>query len=131
MIYPAATATYNAFFIKLLLKHNHIFQSKNLKQIGKQCIMFPVFLSDNHSVTASASTDSAHLADLADRAAVLSQVLRAVEGTGDGWLATGVDGSVTGAANCKLSERVELDVDGVCGLAFGDGFKFAGLEKID
>ena len=92
--------------------------------------MFPVFLSDNHSVTASASTDSAHLADLADRAAVLSQVLRAVEGTGDGWLATGVDGSVTGAANCKLSERVELDVDCVGGLALGNCLEFAGLEEV-
>jgi hypothetical protein len=34
---------------------------------------------------------------------------------------------VTGAADGELCERVEFNVDGICGLALGDGFEFAGL----
>jgi hypothetical protein len=34
---------------------------------------------------------------------------------------------VAGTADGELGERVELDVNGVCGLALGDGFEFSGL----
>ena len=36
---------------------------------------------------------------------------------------------MAGAADGEFSESVVLDVDGVCGLALGDGFEFAGLGK--
>jgi hypothetical protein len=35
---------------------------------------------------------------------------------------------VAGTADGELGEGVEFDVDGVCGLSFGDGLEFAGLE---
>lgn len=54
-------------------------------------------------------------------------VLRAVEWTRDSGFAAGVDRGVAGAANGEFGESVEFDVDGVCGLALGDGFEFAGL----
>jgi hypothetical protein len=87
-------------------------------------------VSNNHSVTASASANGADLADLADSTAVLGQVLCAVEGTGDGRLAAGVDGGVACTADGEFSERVELDVDCVGGLALGNCLEFAGLEEI-
>ena len=82
----------------------------------------------NSPEAASAASNSADVADLAHGAAVLGVILRAVEGTRDGGFAAGVDGSVAGAADGELGESVELDVDGVCGLALGDGLEFAGLE---
>ena len=82
----------------------------------------------NSPKPASAATNSADVADLANGAAVLGVVLRAIEGTRDGGFAAGVDGGVAGAANGELGESVEFDVDGVCGLAFGDGLEFAGLR---
>jgi len=54
--------------------------------------------------------------------------LRAVERTRNRGLGARVDGRVAGAANGELGESVEFDIDGVCGLAFGDGLEFAGLE---
>ena len=82
----------------------------------------------NSPEATSAASDSADVADLAHGAAVLGVVLRAVEGTRDGGLATGIDGSVAGAADGELGESVEFDVDDVCWLALGNGFEFAGLE---
>ena len=82
----------------------------------------------NSPETASATSNSADVADLAHSAAVLGVVLRAVEGTRDGGFAAGVDRSVASAADGELGESVEFDVDGVCGLALGDGLEFAGLE---
>jgi len=57
--------------------------------------------------------------------------LRTVEGTGHGWLAAGIDGCVAGTTDGELSERVELDVNCVSGLALGDCLEFAGLNVID
>lgn len=85
-------------------------------------------LSHNSSETTAATSNSANVADLAHCAAVLGQVLRAVEGTRDGGFAAGVDGSVAGTADGELSEGVEFNVDGVCGLALGDSLELAGLE---
>lgn len=36
---------------------------------------------------------------------------------------------MAGAADGELGERVELDVDGVGGLALGDGLELAGLFR--
>lgn len=78
------------------------------------------------------TANSADVTDLAHCAAVLGQVLGAIEGAGNGGLAAGVDGSVAGAADGEFGEGVVFDVDGVCGLALGDGFEFAGLrEQLD
>jgi hypothetical protein len=75
----------------------------------------------------SATTHSANVTDLAHRAAVLGEVLRAVERTRDGGFAARIDGRVAGTADGELGEGVEFDVDGVRGLALGDGLEFAGL----
>lgn len=91
--------------------------------------MFHASPSNDNPVTASTTANSADIADLADSTAVLGQVLRAVEGTGDGWLTTWVDGRVTRAANGEFGESVELDVDGVSGLALSNGLEFAGLKE--
>jgi hypothetical protein len=83
--------------------------------------------SHNSPKPTPSTTNSADITDLAYRSAVLSKVLRAIEGTRHSGFAAGVNGRVAGAADGELGESVELDVDGVCGLALGDGFEFAGL----
>ena len=114
----------------MLLKHNRFPPSGRLEQISSVLYPLPAFLSNNHPVATSASTNSADLTNLADGTAVLGQVLRAVEGTGDGWLTARVYGGVAGTADGELSERVELDVNCVGGLALVNGLEFAGLEDI-
>ena len=78
--------------------------------------------------TTAATADSADVADLAHRTTVLGMVLSAIEGTRDGGFAAGVDRCVSSATDGEFGESVEFDVDGVCGLALGDGLEFAGLE---
>lgn len=94
--------------------------------------MQPTFpISHNSPESTSAAANSADVAHLAHRAAVLGQVLGAVEGTRNGWLASGVDGCVAGAADGEFGECVVLDVDGVYGLALGAGLELAGLDTSD
>lgn len=92
-------------------------------------MMPPTFpISHNSPESTSTAADRADFANLAHRAAVFGQVLGAIEGTRNGWLAAGVDRCVAGAADGELGECVVLDVDGVYRLALGAGLEFAGLE---
>lgn len=127
MIYPAATTTMLFLSRQVVPKAQIIFSLLQAELAYYIPLQHP--LHDN-PVAASASANSADVADLADRATVLGQVLRAVKRTGDGGLTAGVDGGVAGAANGEFGKSVELDVDCVCGLALGDGFEFAGLEEM-
>lgn len=113
----------------MLLKHNRFSFAVNQTQTKQLVYDIACHSSNNNSVTASTTTNSADVADLADSTAVLGQVLRAIEGTGDGWLAAWVNGRVTRAANGEIGESVELDVNGISGLALSDGLEFAGLES--
>jgi hypothetical protein len=100
--------------------NNSAFNRQNIR-----CFEVP---NSHHSPKPTTSTtNSADITDLAHRSAVLGEVLRAVEGARHSGFAARVNGRVAGAADGELGESVELDVDGVCGLALGDGFEFAGL----
>ena len=66
------------------------------------------------------------LADLAHRTLVLGMILDAVEGAGEAGFAS-VDGGVGGAADVKLAEGVELDVEGVVRGAFTNSLDFSRL----
>ena len=69
----------------------------------------------------------ADLTDLADLALVLGMVLGPVKGA---FLirCSAVDGRVAGRANVKLRELVELDLNGIAGVALALLLRFGGLR---
>jgi hypothetical protein len=100
--------------------NNSAFNRQNIR-------CFEVPISHHSPKPTPSTTNSADITDLAYRSAVLGEVLRAIEGTRHSGFAARVNGRVAGAADGELGERVKFDVDGVCGLALGDSFEFAGL----